>query len=67
MIKLVSGTEERLTDSISDLMVAKSFTQNSARVSPSIKRKHTTAISNYVLTLGSGVFYCGILNKIKFS
>lgn len=53
MIRLVSGTEERLTDSISDLIVTKSFMQNSAGISPLIKRKHPTAISNYVLTLGN--------------
>lgn len=67
MIRLVSGIEERLTDSISDLMVTKSFMQNSAGASPSIKKKHTTAISNYVFTLGNDFFYCGVLNKISFS
>jgi len=53
MIILVSGTEEKLTDSISDLMITMSFMQNSSGVSPSVKRKHITAISNYVLILGN--------------
>lgn len=53
MIRLVSGTEEKLTDSITDVMVTKNCMQNSAEISPSIKRKHITAVSNYVLTLGN--------------
>lgn len=56
MIRLVSVTAQRLTDSIWDLMVTKSFMKNSAGVNPSIERKHISDSSNYVLALDNGVF-----------